>query len=717
MDTKYLYHRKPEVWGGIECTINRVGNSFRDQLHYAGHYRREEDIDQIASLGITKLRYPVLWEHHQPKKYATIDWRWVNQQLTRIRQHNITPIAGLLHHGSGPSYTDLLDKEFAVRLAEYAGKVATQFPWLEHYTPVNEPLTTARFSGLYGFWYPHHSDERSFFRVLINQLKAVALSMQAIRRINPEAKLIQTEDLAKTHSTSLLSYQADFENERRWLSNDLLCGKVDRHHFFWNYLIDCGISIEDLVFFLENPCPPDILGFNYYVTSERWLDEQTQNYPACTHGGNGKHIYADTEAVRAWKTEGLEVLLKEAHNRYQLPLAITECHLNCTREEQLRWIKECWDTCCKLSNEGVNVKAMTAWSLLGAFDWNSLLTEENYHYEPGIFDLQGNRLRPTAAGKLIRALATQGEYDHPLVSEKGWWHRKECKSLDRTAQSPMPNPPVMIIGKNGTLGRAFARICDQRAIAYITLSRNEIDIVNVDSIKAAIDKYKPWAIINTAGYVRVDDAELNCDECFAINATGPGLLAKCCALSGIKLMTFSSDLVFNGEKKLPYLEADGIMPLNIYGASKAEAERLTSEAFPDSLIIRTSSFFGPWDKYNFAWAVIDSLSQGKEFNMPKDVVVSPTYVPDLVHSTLDLFIDDEKGIWHVTNDGMLTWSEFAEALAERTNHSKKTLVAKSLIEMGWKAKRPLYSALDSEKGIKMPSIENALDRYIEQRVV
>jgi dTDP-4-dehydrorhamnose reductase len=159
------------------------------------------------------------------------------------------------------------------------------------------------------------------------------------------------------------------------------------------------------------------------------------------------------------------------------------------------------------------------------------------------------------------------------------------------------------------------------------------------------------------------------------------------------------------------------MPLNIYGASKAEAERLTSEAFPDSLIIRTSSFFGPWDKYNFAWAVIDSLSQGKEFNMPKDVVVSPTYVPDLVHSTLDLFIDDEKGIWHVTNDGMLTWSEFAEALADRTNHSKKTLVAKSLIEMGWKAKRPLYSALDSEKGIKMPSIENALDRYIEQRVV
>src|SRR5678815_5840960 len=99
--------------------------------------------------------------------------------------------------------------------------------------------------------------------MLINQLKGVVLSMQAIRKINPKTKLVQTEDLSKTHSTDLLSYQADFENKRRWLTYDLLCGKVDQQHFFWEYFISLGIDIKDLEFFLENPCPPDIIAVSY----------------------------------------------------------------------------------------------------------------------------------------------------------------------------------------------------------------------------------------------------------------------------------------------------------------------------------------------------------------------------------------------------------------------------------------------------------------------
>lgn len=717
MDTKYPYRRKPEIWGGLECTINRVGNSFRDQLSYAGHYRRPDDIDRIATLGITHLRYPVLWEHHQARKYEPINWRWTRTQLNRLRENHITPIAGLVHHGSGPSFTDLLDQDMPKKLAHYASQVAGEFPWLEYYTPVNEPLTTARFSGLYGFWYPHLKDEYAFLRILINQLKGVVLSMEAIRRINPAAKLIQTEDLAKTHSTPRLTYQANFENSRRWLSNDLLCGKVDRYHPLWKHLRSTGISAEDLRFFLDNACPPDILGFNYYVTSERWLDEDLSKYPACTHGGNGKHRYADTEAVRAGKNVGLEQLLREAWQRYHLPLAVTECHLNCTREEQLRWLKETWDTCTKLSEDGVDIRAMTAWSLLGAFDWNSLLTRENLHYEPGVFDISENKVRETSLAKLVRKLAKEGDYSHHLLSEKGWWHKRQRASFNMTSASPLLTAPLMIIGKNGTLGQAFARVCEQRSIPYVLLSRNEINITNEPSILAAIGRYKPWAIINTAGYVKVDEAEENCDECYAVNTTGVGLLARCCTASGIRMMTFSSDLVFDGEKSVPYHEADDTMPLNVYGKSKAEAERLTSQLCPDALVIRTSAFFGPWDRYNFAWAVMDSLANEKTFCAPKDVIISPTYVPDLVHTSLDLFIDEEKGLWHLANDGILSWSDFAESLADRTHSPKKTLVAKSLIEMGWKAKRPLNSALESEKGIKMPSIDSALERYLEERVV
>src|SRR5215216_5950559 len=121
--TKYPYYN-PELWGGIECTINRVGDRFRDQLVDAGHYSRQGDIENFASLGIRKLRYPILWEQHQPSADAEINWDWTAKQLDEIKSHNITPIAGLLHHGSGPSFTHLADKKFPAKLATYAAKVA-----------------------------------------------------------------------------------------------------------------------------------------------------------------------------------------------------------------------------------------------------------------------------------------------------------------------------------------------------------------------------------------------------------------------------------------------------------------------------------------------------------------------------------------------------------------------------------------------------------------
>jgi dTDP-4-dehydrorhamnose reductase len=210
MNNNYLLYN-PEIWGGLECTINRIGNSFRDQLQYAGHYERKDDIDKIAQTGIKMIRYPILWEAHQTdNENEIIDWDQTSRQLLKIRSHKIIPIAGLLHHGSGPRFTNLLDNDFPAKMTSYAFRVAQQFPWLEYYTPINEPLTTARFSGLYGLWYPHKKSESSFLKMLLNQLKGIVLSMEAIRKINPQAKLVQTEDLAKTHSTRLLKYQADF---------------------------------------------------------------------------------------------------------------------------------------------------------------------------------------------------------------------------------------------------------------------------------------------------------------------------------------------------------------------------------------------------------------------------------------------------------------------------------------------------------------------------
>ncbi len=407
-----LIENKIEIWGGIESTINRVNDAFHDQLEYSGHYTRAGDIDTIASLGIKMLRYPVLWEKHQPTVDTVIDWTFVEKSLNRLKELKIEPIAGLVHHGSGPKFVNFFDGSFEEGVANYARMVAEKFPWLEYYTPINEPLTTARFCGLYGHWYPHEANALSFHKILLSELKATIMAMKAIREINPHAKLIQTEDLAKVYSTSKLKYQADFENQRRWLSYDLLCGRVNEKHKLYTYLTKkVGISKKELDYFQENYCMPDICGFNYYITSERYLDENLSKYPKEFHGGNHKHTYADihTALVKLNKKSGPDLLLREAYEHLQLPIAITECHLCDTNDKQVQWFNAMWETANNLKNDGVDIRALTAWALFGLHGWNKLVTEPWGTYEPGVFNISSDHLMPTALVSLIQSLTKSNQ--------------------------------------------------------------------------------------------------------------------------------------------------------------------------------------------------------------------------------------------------------------------------------------------------------------------
>jgi dTDP-4-dehydrorhamnose reductase len=723
-----------ELWGGVECTVNRVGDQFFDQLERTGHAARVEDLDLFASLGIRALRYPVLWERTAPAGLEKADWAWADERLAYLRQLGIRPIVGLVHHGSGPRNTSLVDPAFPEKLAGYARAVARRYPWVESYTPLNEPLTTARFSGLYGHWYPHGRDALTFARALLIQCRAVVLSMRAIREINPTAQLAQTEDLGKTFSTRPLAYQAEFENERRWLTYDLLCGRVHGAHPMWDYLRGAGVGAAELEWFAANPCPPDILGINHYLTSERFLDERLERYPSCTHGGNGQDRYADVEAVRvlAEGCDGPRFLLQEAWERYGLPLAVTEAHLACTREEQMRWFKEVWDSAEQARAAGADVRAVTAWALLGSFDWNCLLTRAGHYYEPGVFDLRSPRPRPTALVGLIRKLARGEQTNHPALDAPGWWQRLErltyLPEKIRSSGKPAINKQwtnlpegkqrvLLITGATGTLGNAFARACQSRAIPFRLLTRAEMDIADPGSVQAAFDQFAPWAVVNAAGYVRVDEAEREREVCRRENTDGAAFLARACAERGVALVTFSSDLVFDGLAQRPYVESDKPAPLNVYGQSKAEAEVRVLELFPSALVVRTSAFFGPWDAYNFLTILLHTLASGSRFAAASDLVISPTYIPDLVHASLDLLFDGEGGIWHLANQGSLSWAELAQRAAQLAGLDASLIDVCPAAALNLAARRPAYVALGSERGVLLPSLENALFRYINGREV
>jgi len=417
-----------ELWGGVECTLNRVGDTYFDQLHWSGHDRRIEDLYLFAGLGLRALRYPILWERHAPHGVARADWSWADARLGRLRQLGIEPIAGLLHHGSGPRYTQFLDPAFPEYLAEYACAVARRFPWVSSYTPVNEPMTTARFSGIYGYWHPHGRDALTWARILLAQCRGIVLAMRAIRAVNSEARLVQTEDVGRTYSTPHLAYQAEFENERRWLSFDLLCGRVDNGHPMAHYLRWLGVPEREWRVFEDEPCPPDIFGCDHYVTSERFLDERLEYYPPALWGGNQGERYVDVEAARVCTEAdtGPAGLLREAWARYGRPLALTEAHLASTCDEQMRWFQENWDAALALRREGADVRAVTSWALLGSYEWNSLVTRVEGYYESGAFELCGDGPPlPTPLAAMLRDLATKGFHDAPELHSPGWWHRPE----------------------------------------------------------------------------------------------------------------------------------------------------------------------------------------------------------------------------------------------------------------------------------------------------
>jgi dTDP-4-dehydrorhamnose reductase len=710
-----------ELWGGAECTVNRVGDTYRDQLIETGHDRRLEDIDLIAGLGIKALRFPILWERVAPENNGEYHWDWSDKRIARLRELGVEPIAGLVHHGSGPRHTSLLDDAFPEKLAAYALAVAQRYPDIRDWTPVNEPLTTARFSALYGHWHPHRRDEQAFWTALVNQIDGVRLAMKAIRNVNPKARLFQTDDLGMTYSTGPLARRARHYNERRWIGWDLLFGRVTKDHPLRERIERHGLG-KRLDVLAGDPCPPDIIGVNHYLTSDRFLDHRMERYPGYGSDWAEPPRFADVEAVRVLDPypDGWRSALRAAWERYRTPLAMTEVHNGCTRDEQYRWLRDSWRSADVLRGEGIPVVGFTAWALFGNKGWNTLLTDEG-EYEPGIFDTRSGTPRATALAGLLREL-NAADNIHRCAGEGGWWRRdvrfehpvvrpRNQKPAEGRRDSAETGHPIMILGATGTLGQALHRTCQLRNIAAVLTARSDCDLSDEDGIATALDRLQPSAVINAAGWVRVDDAEEEADACHLANAKGAIALAQHCDERGISTVSFSSDLVFGDDFEGPRHELHPVAPLNVYGASKAAMEEAIGTLSGRHLVARTAAFFSPRDSHNFAIYVVRSLSRGERVAAAADRGVTPTYVPHLCDAVLDLMLDSEQGVWHLSNGEALSWAEFAERVALACGLDTSLIDAIPAEEMGWRAARPRNCALISERGAPMPSFDTALAHF------
>lgn len=702
-----------EMWAGFECTLNRVGDRYQDQLRPHEREMRKACLRALPTLGVTAFRYRVAWED------VSTPWEWVEEDIRFLNDQGIDPIIGLVHHGSGPEHTSLLDDNFSSGLAAHAAEVTRRLPNVAFWTPVNEPLTTARFSALYGHWYPHERDEKAFWLALLNQTDATIASMREIRTVNPAAKLVQTEDIGTTYATAALCDQAGYDNQRRWMTWDLLCGMVVAGHPFYDRL--CNLGFQDRLHRIASaPCPPDIIGVNHYITSDRFLDHRISHYPDTRIGANNTQKYADIEAVRVLATpvNGMKIALSDAYDRYKIPVALTECHNGCTREEQMRWVRDAWDSCVQLNAAGKDIRAVTIWTLMGARGWSNLLTTASDDFESGVFDPRSHTLRPTGLAETITAII----HSRPLpsaISGPGWWQRE-----DRLKYAPVQvarpvfrktvpgkSAPLLIAGVTGSLGQALVQAAKQRGLHVVTTSRDDMSLQDLASIKEALQHHRPWAVINATGWVKVDEAEDAIQSCLSINTDGALALAMCCDDLGLPNVHFSSDLVFDGQTKVPYRESAQTGPLNVYGESKALADAMLLQ-MATPLVVRTAAFFSPFDPHNFAHNLFSALRNGDTFLASSAHQVSPTYVPHLANIVLDLTIDRAHGLWHITNGTTLSWFEFAHELSAAGGLNSRRIGSASPEELGWVAARPAQSGLQSIHGQMVPSLGHAFDDFV-----
>jgi beta-glucosidase/6-phospho-beta-glucosidase/beta-galactosidase len=373
---------------GIENSDPTIGHGAirRDQMEECGHYRHwRGDFALVRQLGIGYLRYGVPL-HRTFLGEGRYDWSFADEAFGELRRLQLVPIADLCHFGVPDWIGNFQNRDFAPLFARYAADFAARYPWIRHYTPVNEMYVCAKFSGLYGWWNEQLQSDRAFVTALKHLVKANVLAMQAILRVRPDAVFIQSESSEYFHASSPEAVRsADVRNARRFISLDLNYGR-ELDPLMRDYVLDNGMTPDEYRFFLEQDLRPHcIMGSDYYRCNEHHIDPGGSTRPADELLGFG-------------------MIVREYCQRYGLPLMHTETNRDQgpLGTEAVDWLHKEWALVRSLHRGGIEVLGFTWYSLTDQVDWDIELREQRGQVNPrGLFDLE-RRIRPV--GEAYRQL-------------------------------------------------------------------------------------------------------------------------------------------------------------------------------------------------------------------------------------------------------------------------------------------------------------------------
>ena len=262
---------------------------------------------------------------------------------------------------------------------------------------------------------------------------------------------------------------------------------------------------------------------------------------------------------------------------------------------------------------------------------------------------------------------------------------------------------IVIIGSGGRLGAALTREY-RGTFDVVGFNHAQLDLTNFEQVREKVTALDFDVLINCAAFTNVDLCETQGDQAFQINAEAPRVLAEICRDKKAKLIHFSTDYVFDGEKREPYTEDDVAKPISVYGESKREGEKLVLQTQDRHLVVRVSWVFGP-DRPSFVDGVIKRARENEHVEAIADKFSTPTYTRDIAQVLPQFFENDVSGLLHFANAGECSWQGYAQFALDCCRSfgiplKAKTVGALKLSDMkNWIARRPVYSVLSTTKYI------------------
>lgn len=373
------------LWAaGIENTFvpqSKLGHRPLDEYELMGHYTHwREDLRLGRELGLNALRWGIPWYRVQPEK-GRFDWEWTDEVLTfLVEELKLLPIIDLMHYGC-PFWLkrEFANKDYPRIVAEYAERFAERYRHLINwYTPLNEPIINSLMCGMRGLWPPYMRGDRGYIRIMMQLARGIVQTVEAIKRVDEHAVMVHVEaaGLTRTVREDLASL-ANEEEHRGYLCYDLISGRLKHDHLLFSWLVRNGTDPEAIIDLHESKISLDVIGLNFYPqwsTKQLYIDKR------------GKLSFRETEPEGG----GFGELIRKYHDRYGVPIMITETSAVGNDEIRERWLEASVGTIRHLREEGVPVIGYTWFPLFTMIDWRYRFSNEpleDFYLELGLYHL------------------------------------------------------------------------------------------------------------------------------------------------------------------------------------------------------------------------------------------------------------------------------------------------------------------------------------------